>query len=115
MNARLDIPRAELEHDEAIARLRTPPHAIEAEQSVLGGLLLDPQAFDVVADLLVESDFFHFEHRLIWRAIASLVLACKLVDPITVFERLQTTGDDSKVQNCLQYLNELSIGVPSCP
>jgi len=113
MNAPHDIPRAELEHDEAIARLRTPPHAIEAEQSVLGGLLLDAQVFDVVADLLVESDFFRFEHRLIWRAIASLVLACKLVDQITVFERLQSTGDDSKVTNCLQYLNELALGVPS--
>ena len=49
--------------DDEVARLRVPPHSIEAEQSVLGGLLLDNSAWDRAADLLTESDFYRFEHR----------------------------------------------------
>ena len=57
-----------------IARLRVPPHSIEAEQSVLGGLLLDNSAWDRAADLLTDSDFYRHEHRLIYGAIAALVI-----------------------------------------
>ena len=56
--------------DQALDAIRTPPHSIEAEQSVLGGLLLDNQAFDKVADLLVAAQFYRFEHRAIFQAIA---------------------------------------------
>ncbi len=49
--------------DPQVAALRVPPHSIEAEQSVLGGLLLDNQAFDRVADLLREEDFYRYDHR----------------------------------------------------
>ena len=55
--------------DDEVARLRVPPHSVEAEQSVLGGLLLDNGAWDRVGDLLTESDFYRFEHRLIFAAI----------------------------------------------
>ena len=50
-------------HDQQIAQLRIPPHSIEAESSVLGGLLLDNSAWDRVGDLLNEGDFYRFEHR----------------------------------------------------
>ena len=52
-----------------IAQLRVPPHSIEAESSVLGGLLLDNHAWDRVGDLLVDADFYRYEHRLIYAAI----------------------------------------------
>ena len=53
--------------DPAVASLRIPPHSIEAEQSVLGGLLLDNQAFDKIADLVSEGDFYRDEHKRIYR------------------------------------------------
>jgi replicative DNA helicase len=98
--------------DDDIARLRVPPHSVEGEQSVLGGLLLDNLAWDRAADLLTESDFYRFEHRLIYSAIATLVQAGKPADVITVFERLQALG---KAEDCggLAYLNALAQSVPS--
>ena len=53
--------------DPAVAQLRVPPHSIEAEQSVLGGLLLDNQAWDRMGDLLTDTDFYRDEHRRIFR------------------------------------------------
>ena len=98
--------------DEDIARLRIPPHSVEAEQSVLGGLLLDNLAWDRAGDLLTDSDFYRHEHRLIFAAIGALVAASKPADVITVFEQLQTFG---KGEDCggLSYLNALAQSVPS--
>ncbi len=94
------------------ANLRIPPHSIEAESSVLGGLLLDNQAWDRVGDLLTAQDFYRYEHRLIFDAIARLVNATKPADVITVFEDLQSIA---KAEECggLQYLNALAQFVPS--
>jgi replicative DNA helicase len=98
--------------DDEVARLRVPPHSIEAEQSVLGGLLLDNTAWDKAGDLLIDSDFYRFEHRHIYAAIGSLVNATKPADVITVFEQLQGLG---KAEECggLVYLNALAQSVPS--
>jgi replicative DNA helicase len=98
--------------DDDVARLRIPPHSVEAEQSVLGGLLLDNSAWDRVGDLLGESDFYRFEHRLIYTATSALVNASKPADVITVFEQLQSLG---KAEDCggLVYLNALAQSVPS--
>jgi replicative DNA helicase len=98
--------------DDEVARLRMPPHSVEAEQSVLGGLLLDNLAWDRAADLLTESDFYRHEHRLIYSAVAALVNASKPADVITVFEQLQSLG---KADDCggLAYLNALAQSVPS--
>ncbi|HPP82955.1 MAG TPA: DnaB-like helicase N-terminal domain-containing protein, partial [Rubrivivax sp.] len=98
--------------DEEVARLRVPPHSVEAEQSVLGGLLLENLAWDRAADLLGESDFYRYEHRLIYSAIASLVQASKPADVITVFEKLQGLGQDGDAGG-LAYLNALAQSVPS--
>jgi len=98
--------------DDEVARLRVPPHSIEAEQSVLGGLLLDNSAWDRAGDLLTESDFYRWEHRQIYAAIGALVNATRPADVITVFEQLQSLG---KAEECggLVYLNALAQSVPS--
>lgn len=98
--------------DDEVARLRVPPHSVEAEQSVLGGLLLDNLAWDRAGDLLTDSDFYRYEHRLIYSAIGALVAGSKPADVITVFEQLQSLG---KAADCggLAYLNALAQSVPS--
>jgi replicative DNA helicase len=92
--------------------LRIPPHSVEAEQSVLGGLLLDNRAWDRAGDLLTRGDFYRSEHRLIFEAIGELITAAKPADVITVFERLQRAG---KGDDCggMVYLNALAQSVPS--
>ena len=90
--ASAQIPSPMSRGDDEVARLRIPPHSLEAEQSVIGGLLLDNSAWDRAADLLTESDFYRFEHRAIYSAIGSLVNATKPADVITVYEQLQSLG-----------------------
>ena len=63
-----------------------PPHSIEAEQSLLGALLLDNQAFDRVADLVTAENFYRDDHRRIWRHISKLIEAGKPADGVTVSE-----------------------------
>jgi replicative DNA helicase len=94
-----------------VARLRVPPHSIEAEQSVLGGLLVDNSAWDRAADLLSESDFYRHEHRLIYSAIGALVIATKPADVVSVFEHLQRIA---KADECggMPYINALALSVP---
>ena len=99
-------------NDRQVAQLRIPPHSIEAESSVLGGLLLDNAAWDRVSDLLSDADFYRYEHRLIHGAIAALVNASKPADVITVFEQLQNQGKAEEVGG-LSYLNSLAQYVPS--
>ena len=98
--------------DRQIAQLRIPPHSIEAESSVLGGILLDNAAWDRVGDLLADGDFYRYEHRLIFGAIAALVNASKPADVITVFEHLQNQGKGEETGG-LSYLNSLAQYVPS--
>ncbi len=98
--------------DRQIAQLRIPPHSIEAESSVLGGLLLDNAAWDRVGDLLNDSDFYRYEHRLIYSAMTTLINASKPADVITVYEQLQNLGKSEEVGG-LSYLNSLAQYVPS--
>ncbi|PZP95443.1 replicative DNA helicase [Pseudorhodoferax sp. Leaf265] len=98
--------------DRQIAQLRVPPHSIEAESSVLGGLLLDNAAWDRVGDVLKDGDFYRYEHRLIFAAIRDLVNANKPADVITVYEVLQSVGKADDVGG-LSYLNSLAQFVPS--
>ncbi|MEY5002420.1 MAG: Replicative helicase, partial [Pseudomonadota bacterium] len=98
--------------DPQLDALRVPPHSIEAEQSVLGGLLLDNTAFDRVIDLVSAEDFYRFDHRLIFQQIAKLVAATKPADVITVFESLSSLGKAEEVGG-LAYLNALAQNTPS--
>jgi replicative DNA helicase len=116
MSAAIDsalIPfSADLSRDSQVANLRVPPHSIEAESSVLGGLLLDNGAWDRVGDLLVYTDFYRHEHQLIYAAIGALVNASKPADVITVSEQLQNQGKAEQMGG-LAYLNSLAQYVPS--
>ena len=107
-----DGESARAPRDDEVSRLRVPPHSVEAEQSVLGGLLLDNLAWDRAGDLLTDSDFYRHEHRLIYAAVGALVAQSKPADVITVFEQLQGLG---KAADCggLAYLNALAQSVPS--
>ncbi|MET3495883.1 replicative DNA helicase [Variovorax boronicumulans] len=98
--------------DRQIAQLRVPPHSIEAESSVLGGLLLDNSAWDRMGDLLVDGDFYRHEHKLIYAAIGGLINASKPADVITVYEQLQSHGKADEIGG-LVYLNSLAQYVPS--
>ena len=97
--------------DPAIAALRVPPHSIEAEQSVLGGLLLDNNAWDKIGDVVSESDFYRDEHRRIFRAIQKLMERSRPADVITVSEALENAGDKDSTGG-LAYVSELASNVP---
>ena len=72
--------------------LRVPPHSVVAEQSVLGGLLIDNTAWEQARDQLTTGDFFRREHQAIWHAMASLLAKGQPAAPITVFDALQSVG-----------------------
>ena len=91
---------------------RLPPHSIESEQSVLGGLLLDNSAWERIADLLSDSDFYRFEHRHVFAGIVDLINQTKPADVVTVFEYLQSKGV-SGLSVGIEYLNSLAQYVPS--
>ncbi len=98
--------------DREVAKLRVPPHSIEAESSVIGGLLLDNGAWDRVGDAVHEGDFYRYEHRVIFGVLGSLINASKPADVITVYEQLQNLGKAEEVGG-LAYLNSLAQYVPS--
>ncbi len=95
-----------------VSLLRVPPQSLESEGSVIGALLLDNSAWDRIADLLVESDFYRAENRLIFHSIASLVNANRGADVVTVFEHLQRHGKAADAGG-LAYINELAQYLPS--
>ncbi len=112
MSAVLSAVTNDYDLDNQVSQLRVPPHSVEAESSVLGGLLLDNASWDRVNDLLGESDFYRYEHRLVFAAVSALVNASKPADVITVFEQLQSLGKAEEVGG-LAYLNSLAQYVPS--
>ena len=69
-----------------------PPHSVEAEQALLGGLLLDAAAWDNIADAVTREDFYRPDHQLIFEAIADLVGEGKPCDVVTVSQQLERTG-----------------------
>jgi replicative DNA helicase len=89
-----------------------PPHSIEAEQSVLGGLLLDNSAFDRIADVITEGDFYRDDHRRIFRHICRLIDKGRPADVITVDESLKG-GEDKERTGGLAYLGALAQNTPS--
>lgn len=90
---------------------KQPPHSIEAEQSVLGGIMLDNRAWYELADKLNETDFYTDQHRLIYRAIANLMSASKPCDFITLSEQLRREGRLESAGG-LAYLSDLAADTP---
>lgn len=92
--------------------LRTPPHSVEAEQSLLGSLLIDASVFGKVSDVLSAPDFYSHAHRLIFGAVVALITESAVVDIVSVFERLERDNQAATVGG-LSYLNSLVQSVPS--
>ena len=95
-----------------IEALRLPPHSIDAEQAVLGGLMLAPGALDNVADRLAEGDFYRKDHRLIWRAINELANKGMPCDAVTLGDWFESNGLAEMVGGA-GYLIELANSTPS--
>lgn len=93
-------------------KLKLPPHSVEAEQAVLGGLLLDNNAWDQVADRIVANDFYSQNHRVIYRVMSDLVLKSNPIDVITVSEALNASRD-LEVVGGLAYLGALANNTPT--
>jgi replicative DNA helicase len=99
-------------HDAQVELLKVPPHSVEAEQSVLGGLLLDNTAWDKIGDVIGEQDFYRGDHRSIYRAIAKLIEQSRPADVITVAESLESTKDLQSVGG-MAYLSAVATATPS--
>jgi len=95
-----------------LAQLRMPPHSVEAEQSVLGGLLLENGAWDRIGDLIAEDDFYRADHRLIYRHISKLIETSKPADVLTVAESLERSAELAN-SGGLAYLATLAQNTPS--
>ena len=96
----------------AAERLRLPPHSVEAEQSLLGGLMLDQRAWDQIADVVSSEDLYRADHRLIFAAVAALVERNQPPDAVTVSEHLQRLGQ-LEAAGGLPYLARLVEDTPS--
>lgn len=98
--------------DRQVDALKVPPHSIEAEQSVLGGLMLDNDAWDNVLERVSEQDFYRYEHRVIFRAMIELVEKNHPFDVVTLSEALKNLGELDNIGGEI-YLFELSRNTPS--
>ncbi len=104
--------RFESRADQRLDQLRVPPQSIEAEQAVLGGLMLAPDAYDIVGDALGEHDFYRRDHQLIFRAIRELAEKSKPFDALTLGEWFESMGESEQVAGGA-YLIELASTTPS--
>jgi replicative DNA helicase len=92
--------------------LRIPPHNVHAEQSLLGGLMLDNSTWDRIADMVTERDLYRREHRLIFRAIAKLASEDQPFDLVTLAETLERT-EQLEGAGGLPYLGTIANETPS--
>ena len=98
--------------DPQMDALRLPPQSIEAEQSVLGGLLLDNTAWDRVSDIVGENEFYRADHRLIFQHIILLIENGKPADVLTVAESLERSAKLEEAGG-QAYLGSLALNTPS--
>jgi replicative DNA helicase len=98
--------------DPQLLALKVPPHSVEAEQSLIGGLLLDNHAFDRIADLVGEPDFYRDDHRRIYRHVVKLIEAGRPADVVTVSESIESSEDKDRTGGPA-YLGALAQNTPS--
>ena len=98
--------------DNQLDSLKLPPHSIEAEQSVIGGLLLENEALDKVADILNAEDFYQFDHKTIFQHIAKLIERNRPADIVTVAESLESTAELTQIGG-IAYLASLAQNTPT--
>src|SRR5690606_33460419 len=101
-----------LSKDPQLEAVRTPPNSVEAEQSVLGGLLLENAAWDRIADVITEADFYRADHRAIFQHIAQLIEQNRPADSLTVTESLERSGKLSEAGG-QAYIAALALNTPS--
>ena len=87
--------------------IKIPPNSVEAEQSILGGLMLDNSAWDKIADIIVKSDFYRKDHQIIFDGISSLIESAEACDVVTLSEYLDNKGNLDSVGG-LEYLATLA-------
>jgi len=107
-----DTPVAQRNRPASTESLKVPPHSMEAEQSVLGGLVIDNNAWDQVADRISEVDFYVYDHRVIFRAISELAEAAKPFDLVTLSDWLEQRKELSE-SSVMSYLGQLARDTPS--
>jgi replicative DNA helicase len=98
--------------DEQLDALKIPPHSVEAEQSVIGALLLENEALDKVADILFANDFYRHDHKAIFQHIAKLIEHNRPADIVTVAESLESTAELSGIGG-IAYLGALAQSTPT--
>jgi replicative DNA helicase len=98
--------------DDILNNLKLPPHSIEAEQSLLGGLLIENEALDKIADLVSPNDFYRQDHRLIYQHIIKLVEQNSPADIVTVAESLEKNAELVTVGG-ISYLGSLAQNTPT--
>ena len=108
----LELPVRKKSEKQSTDPLKRPPHSIEAEQSIVGGLLLSNQAWDAVSTKLCEADFYRSEHRILFRAIQSLANKDQPFDVVTLLDTLKSTNDLDDAGG-EAYLFELANNTPS--
>ena len=97
--------------DPETSRIKVPPHSVEAEQAVLGGLMLDNRRFDEISEVISASDFYRQDHRLIFGAVERLASESEPLDVVTLAEFLERAGDIEDAGG-LSYLAELAEKTP---
>ncbi|MCP4232161.1 MAG: replicative DNA helicase, partial [Aestuariibacter sp.] len=98
--------------DKSVEKLKIPPHSIEAEQAVLGSMLIDPETWDKVTELVTDTEFYNRSHQIIFKAILDLLANSNPVDLITVSEVLEK-NDQLEDAGGFAYLGELARNTPS--
>ena len=98
--------------DPQVAALKLPPHSIEAEQSLIGGLLIDNAAWDRIGDVVRETDFYRDDHRRIFRHIGKLIQNGRPADVVTVYESIEASNEVDQTGG-LGYLGEIANATPS--
>ncbi len=99
-------------NDSEVASIKLPPYSIEAERSVVGGLMLDPEAWEKVSELVIADDFYRPEHQSIFAVIARLADESEPIDVVTIGERLDKRGDLESIGG-MAYLIEVAEATPS--
>jgi replicative DNA helicase len=98
--------------DPRIESLRVPPHSVEAEQAVLGGLMISPAAWDRIGDMLGPDDFYRNDHRLIFKTIGEFANAGKPFDVLLLADRFEARGQNDDIGGPA-YLLHLTNNTPS--
>src|SRR5262245_4905747 len=95
-----------------VSHLRQPPHSIEAEQSLLGGVMLDPRCWARVSNLVASADFFRRDHLLVWDAVDALAAEGQSADPVSVIAWL-ARANQLEAAGGRDYIAQLVAETPS--